>query len=145
MRTVKLMTCLVVAVVLGWRGGMALAEEAYTAAGTAAAGGQTTWSTPGPERVVGQIIGIARASGANTLTVRVVEPNSQTQDMQVDLPDRIPISQGILAKSPSDLTVGTHVWLDYEQRNGKLVADEIGILEPSVPVRGTEGPDIRTG
>lgn len=145
MRTVKFMTFLVVALAPGWRGGIALAEDAYPAAGTAAVGGQATWNTTGLERVEGEIVGIARASGASTLTVRVVEPNNQMQDIQVDLPDRTPVSQGILAKHASDLTVGSHVWLDYEQRSGKVVADEIGILDPPVPVWGTEGPDIRTG
>jgi len=145
MRPVKLTMFLVVAVVLGWTASTALAGEANPASGQGGgAAGRTTMpqSNAALERVEGLIIGIARTSTSTTLTIRVTEPNTLKRDIRVEFTSQTPISQGILAKHSSDLTVGSHVWLDCEQQNGRLKADEMGILDPSVPVMELEGPDI---
>ena len=144
MRPAKLTMFLVVAVVLGWTASIAVAGEAYRAAGSnGAGGGQATvpLSHAGPDRIEGQIIGIARTSTATILTIRVREPNTPKRDIRVELVGQTPVRQGILAKHPNDLTVGSHVWLDCEQENGKLKADEMGILDPPVPLMRLESPE----
>jgi len=137
MRPVKLTMFLVVAVVLGCTAGTALAGGANPASGQGggAAGGTTmSWRNGAPERVEGMIIGIARTATSTTLTIRVMQPNTPKRDIRVELMGQTPVRQGILARRPNDLTVGSHVWLDCEQQEGKLKADEMGILDPPVPV-----------
>jgi len=145
MRPAKLTMVLVVAVGLGWTAGTAVAGDAYRSSGSnGAKGGQamTPPSHAGPDRIEGMIIGIARTSTATILTIRVSEANTPRRDIRVELLAQTPVHQGILTKHPNDLTVGSHVWLDCEQQNGKLKADEMGIFDPPVPVLEIGGPDI---
>jgi hypothetical protein len=54
--------------------------------------------------------------------------------------NRVPGGNG--ARSGQAMGPLSHVWLDCEQQNGKLEADEVGILDPPVPVMEIEGPDV---
>jgi hypothetical protein len=144
MRPVKLTILLVVAVALGWTAGKAVAGEAYRASGSnGTGGGQATLplGQAGPGRIEGMIIGIARTTTATILTIRVREPHTPKRDIRVELTAQTPIRQGILPRNASDLTIASHVWLDCEQEMGKLKADEIGILDPPVPLMGLESPE----
>jgi hypothetical protein len=137
MRPVKLAMFLVVAVGLGWTAGPALAGKAYPASGqggTAAGPTAVPRSGAAPERIEGMIIGIARTATTTRLTIRIQQPNAPKRDIRVEVTSETPISQGVMARSWRDLSVGSHVWLDCEPWDGKLRADEIGILDPSVPV-----------
>ncbi len=59
---------------------------------------------------------------------------SATGPMRVTFTDKTIIHQGILHRNPAALKVGEHVVVTYAGSDGKWVADNIDILEPSVPV-----------
>jgi hypothetical protein len=137
MHPVKLAMFLVVVVGLGWTANPALASQASPASGRGAAAAGPT-AVPGsgaaPARIEGMIIGIARTATTTRLTIRTQQPNAAKRDIHVEVASETPISQGVVARNWKDLRVGSHVWLDCERRNGVLKADEIGILDPSVPL-----------
>jgi len=138
MRPAKLAMFLVVAVATGWTASTTLAGEANPAAGGGGAVSGTTAmpsSEATPERIEGMVIGIARTPTTTILTIRVKQPNIPKRDIRVELTAQTPIHQGIMPRTERDLTVASHVWLDCERRNGKLAADEVGILDPPVPVQ----------
>ncbi len=138
MRSVKLAMFLVMALAMGWTASTSLAGEASPASGQGgAASGPTTVppSMAAPERIEGMVIGIARTSTTTTLTIRVNQPGNPKRDIRVELTSQTPIHQGIMPRNATDLTIASHVWMDCERRNGKLEADEIGILDPSVTVQ----------
>ena len=59
---------------------------------------------------------------------------SATGPMRVTFTYKTIIHQGILHRNPAAIKVGEHVVVTYAGSDGKWVADNIDILEPSVPV-----------
>lgn len=59
---------------------------------------------------------------------------SATGIVRVAFTDKTVIHQGILQRSPSAIKVGEHVDVTYAGSGDRRVADNIDILEPSVPI-----------
>jgi hypothetical protein len=94
-------------------------------------------------RVDAQVTAIDRTASPMMLTVRVMQGKT-AHTLRLELTDTTTVQQGLFTRSLDAVKVGDHIYLDYERDNGKLIADEIGILNPPVAVMGTEGPDIKT-
>lgn len=62
--------------------------------------------------------------------------------VRAELTNKTTIRQGWFHRTLADLKVGNHMDMMYEGTNGKWVADNVRILEPSVAVKGIEGSDM---
>jgi hypothetical protein len=138
----KVMTVLLMAGTLLLGAGSALAANPEYRALSKAEMTSGTWQPVTYSHITGKVTAIATQS-PTTLTIQ--SGNGQAErTVRVALNDQTVIRQGLFAERPADIKVGSHVWVDYEQVKGKLVADRIKILDPPVPsMHEPEGPDYR--
>ena len=142
MRMMKTMMTLGMAVALMLGAGMALASQPAYRALTKAEQASGKWQPVSYPQISGEVIAISKAS---LMTLTITGPKGEAERaIRVELNGQTMIRQGLFDKGPADIHVGSHVWVDYQRANGKLVADNIQILDPPVAVKGIEGPDIRS-
>ncbi len=142
MRMMKTLLMLGMAGALMLGSGIALASQPPYRALTKAEQASGKWQSVTYPQISGTVTAMTTQS-PTSLTVR--SGNGQAErTVRVELNGQTMIRQGLFAERPADIKVGSHVWVDYEQVKGKLVADSVRILDPVVPaMREPEGPDVR--
>jgi hypothetical protein len=112
--------------------GVALAS---TEAAKAPEGSKTmatpTMSKAEVRRVRGEVTAVEPSASPMTLTMKSKE-GKEVLTVGVDVTGKTIIREGKVRKSLADIKVGDRVWMRYERTDGKLVAEYIRILKPTM-------------
>jgi hypothetical protein len=88
--------------------------------------------------------GKVTALDRNAKTLQVMPTDgSMSGPVRVAMGDQMVIHDGILPRTAADLKIGDDVNLMYSGTSKAWVADDINILDPSVPVARDLGPGVR--
>lgn len=82
-------------------------------------------------RVRGEVTAVEPSASPMTLTMKSQE-GKEVLTVGVDVTDTTIIREGKVRKSLADIKVGDRVWMKYERIDGKLVAESIRILKPTM-------------
>jgi len=74
---------------------------------------------------------------AKTLTVKAMR-GKEAETVGVEVPDTAKITQRKATKTLADIKVGDRVWMKYDRKSDKLVADQIHILKSAPTVAKSE-------
>jgi hypothetical protein len=82
-------------------------------------------------RVRGEVTAVEPWASPMTLTMKTKE-GKETLTVGVDVTDKTIIREGKAHKTLADIKAGDRVWMKYERTDGKLVAESIRILKPTM-------------
>jgi hypothetical protein len=124
--------------------GMALAS---TKAAAAPEGSKATaapaMSKAEVHRVRGEVTAVEPSAAPPTLTMKTMEGKRELT-VGVDVTDKTMIREGKAHKTLADIKAGDRVWMKYEGTDGKLVAEYIRILKPSMKAAAKKSDEPTT-
>ena len=112
-------------------------EKAPIAEGSKATAGKSEKETA-PDRIVrGEVTAVESTANPPTVTVKVMRGKS-LETVAVEVPSSAKITSGKVAKSVTDITIGSRIWMRYDRLSDRLVADQIHLL-PAMHAKAVTG------